>query len=287
MTIDEIVKNKVELANIKKLAIKHCDSVSNRPLKESADIAKSIEIPNEDDKSLQKVIANTYYWLDSHEDVHVKGTFTKSIQENKRKIYHLDNHDSKNGYRSKVGNVKDIQEVEVRWRDLGINKNGKTICVIGVTELNEDYNKQVFDAYENGEIDQHSVGMVYLDMVLAVNDKNYPEEYKNWNDVYPLLGNPEEADSLGYFWIQKQAKLKEFSCVLWDGSNSLTPAIKNENMQMCDTCKTDTPNLVVDSGAIICKVCGTKKAEKSLLEQEPAEATQKTELEKFYLNIKV
>lgn len=69
--------------------------------------------------------------------------------------------------------------------------------------------------------------MVYLDMQLAVNDKQYPEELKAWNEVYPLLGNPEEADILGFFWVQKQAKLKEISCVLWDGSNALTPAIKN------------------------------------------------------------
>lgn len=227
MTIAEIVKNKVELSNIKKLAIKHTDGVSNRPLKDSDSISKSMELPNEDDNALQKVIANTYYWVDSHQDVHVKGTFTKSIKENLPKIYHLDNHDSKNGFRSKVGNVKDIQEVEVKWEDLGIKKQGKTICVIGTTELIEDYNKQVFDAYKNGEIDQHSVGMVYLDMQLAVNDKQYPEELKAWNEVYPLLGNPEEADRLGFFWVQKQAKLKEISCVLWDGSNALTPAIKN------------------------------------------------------------
>lgn len=226
MTIAEIVKNKVELSNIKKLAIKHTDGVSNRPLKDSDSISKSMELPNEDDNALQKVIANTYYWVDSHQDVHVKGTFTKSIKENLPKIYHLDNHDSKNGFRSKVGNVKDIQEVEVKWEDLGIKKQGKTICVIGTTELIEDYNKQVFDAYKNGEIDQHSVGMVYLDMQLAVNDKQYPEELKAWNEVYPLLGNPEEADRLGFFWVQKQAKLKEISCVLWDGSNALTPAIK-------------------------------------------------------------
>lgn len=227
MTIAEIVKNKVELSNIKKLAIKHTDGVSNRPLKDSDSISKSMELPNEDDNALQKVIANTYYWVDSHQDVHVKGTFTKSIKENLPKIYHLDNHDSKNGFRSKVGNVKDIQEVEVKWEDLGIKKQGKTICVIGTTELIEDYNKPVFDAYKNGEIDQHSVGMVYLDMQLAVNDKQYPEELKAWNEVYPLLGNPEEADRLGFFWVQKQAKLKEISCVLWDGSNALTPAIKN------------------------------------------------------------
>jgi phage head maturation protease len=237
MTIEEIVKNKVELANIKKLATKHTDCVSNKPLKNSDTIDKAIKLEGYNDGSLQKVIANTYYWLDSHQDVHVKGTFTKSIKENINKIYHLDNHDSKNGFRSKVGNVKDIQEIEVKWTDLGVDKEGNTICVVGSTELIEDYNKQVYDAYKNGEIDQHSVGMIYLDMQLAVNDKQYPEEFKVWNEIYPLLGNQEEADKLNYFWVQKQAKLKEISCVLWDGSNALTPSIK-QDIEVADTITT-------------------------------------------------
>ena len=255
MTIEEIYKNKEELSNIKKLAIKHTDCVSNRPVKESDCISKAIELKDYSGTDLQKVIANTYYWLDSHQDVHVKGTFTKSIKENANKIYHLDNHDSKNGFRSKVGNVKEIKEVEVKWKDLGVNKEGTTICVIGATELIEDYNKQVFDAYKNGEIDQHSVGMIYLDMQLAINDKQYPEEFKAWNEVYPLLGNPEEADKLNYFWIQKQAKLKEISCVLWDGSNSLTPSIKQDIEPLKDT-----------------------------LDTEPTDVTQTTELLKQLLN---
>jgi hypothetical protein len=59
---------------------------------------------------LTKAVANTYYWLDSHGDVHVKGCFTKSIKETLSKIFHLDNHDSSNGFRSKVGNVKNVLE---------------------------------------------------------------------------------------------------------------------------------------------------------------------------------
>jgi hypothetical protein len=79
--------------------------------------------------------------------------------------------------------------------------------------------------------------MIYLDMQLAVNDKQYPEEFKVWNEIYPLLGNQEEADKLNYFWVQKQAKLKEISCVLWDGSNALTPSIK-QDIEVADTITT-------------------------------------------------
>jgi hypothetical protein len=103
----------------------------------------------------------------------------------------------------------------VPWRSLGVDKDGNTICVVGISELIEEYNRQVYDAYKNNEIDQHSVGMIYVNIDLAVNNPESELEFKNWNEVYPLLGNPEKADAKGYFWIIREAKLKEYSCVLW------------------------------------------------------------------------
>lgn len=224
MTIDEIVKNKRELIELKKTAVKHSDPSINIPLKD-LEVSKDVAVDGYD--GLCKVIANTYYWLDTHGDVHVKGCFSNTIKQNLKSIFHLDNHNSENGFRSKVGNVKNVAEIPVKWISLGVEKQSETICVLGVSELISEYNKQVFDAYENGEVKQHSVGMIYVNIALAVNDENYPEEYKEWLSVYPLLGNPEKADERGYFWVVKEAKLKEYSCLLWDGSNSLTPTAKN------------------------------------------------------------
>lgn len=226
MTIEEIVKNKVDLINIKKIAVKHTDGVSSLPIKENENIQKAIDLGLAFD-GLQKVVANTYYWLDSHGDVHVRGCFTQSIKQNLSKIYHLDNHDSSGGFRSKVGNVREIKETTVKWRDLGVDIDGETISLIGYTELIEDYNKQVYNAYKLGQIDQHSVGMQYVNIVLAVNNPEYEEEFKNWNEVYPSLGNKSKADAMGYLWVIREAKLKEYSCLLWNGSNELTPAVKN------------------------------------------------------------
>lgn len=224
MTIEEIIKRKDEIIAIKKTAIKYSDLVKTVPIKEDTTSVTKLELNDEQNNNI-KVIANTYYWLDSHGDVHVKGCFTKSIKENANKIFHFDNH--KHSFSSKVGNVKSVIEKNVNWRDLGIDKDGKTICVIGETELIEDYNCQVYEAYKNNEIDQHSVGMIYVNLQLAVNSPTETEAYKLWNDIYPLLGNPEKADEQGYFWVVKEAKLKEYSCVLWNGSNTLTPSLKN------------------------------------------------------------
>ena len=225
MTLEEILKDKQEAINIKKSAYKHSDVVDNHIIKEDNENVTKLLLEDEEQNNVIKVIANTYYWLDSHGDVHVKGTFTKSIKENQGKIFHFDNHE--HSFNSKVGNVKSVKEVNVNWTDLGVNKDGKTICVIGETELIEDYNCQVYDAYKNNEVNQHSVGMQYVNLQIAVNNPAEIEAYKLWNEVYPLLGNPETADKLGYFWVVKEAKLKEYSCVLWNGSNSLTPTMKN------------------------------------------------------------
>lgn len=225
MTLEEILKDKQEAINIKKSAYKHSDVVDNHIIKDGDVNVTKVILEDEEQNNVIKVIANTYYWLDSHGDVHVKGTFTKSIKENQGKIFHFDNHE--HSFNSKVGNVKSVKEVNVNWSDLGVNKDGKTICVIGETELVEDYNCQVYDAYKNNEVNQHSVGMQYVNLQIAVNNPAEIEAYKLWNEVYPMLGNPETADKSGYFWVVKEAKLKEYSCVLWNGSNSLTPTMKN------------------------------------------------------------
>lgn len=240
MTIEEIVKNKKELIALKKTTIKHSDPAINIPLK---DLETNKEVIIDGYDGLCKVIANTYYWLDSHGDVHVKGCFSNTIKQNLKSIFHLDNHNSENGFRSKVGNVKNVAEIPVKWSAFGVEKEGETVCVLGVSELIQDYNRQVYDAYENGEVKQHSVGMIYVNITLAVNDENYPEEYKEWLSVYPLLGNPEKADKDRYFWVIKEAKLKEYSCLLWDGSNPLTPTAKDNIEPSNDTQKDEPTNV--------------------------------------------
>ena len=224
-----LIANKSELIQLKEAnANKHADACTFSSLNDEVTVKaiSSNKLPKDDAESgviYRSVIANTYYWLDSHDDVHVKGTFTKSLNENKSRVRHT--HDHVQMITAKVANVLDIYEKSVSWQDLGINKEGKTICLISDSAIKQTYNQQIFDAYKDGEIDQHSVEMIYQKMALAVNDPDQKEEYKEWNNVFPLLGNQEKALALGYFFVQKEAKLKAFSCVV-EGSNSLTPTIE-------------------------------------------------------------
>lgn len=220
-----LITNKKELLELKKASLK-CADVVITPQEEK--VQKALFTEYQDDPTTGKIkrdiITNTYNWLDSHGDVHVGNTFQKSISERATKVFHL--HDHKHEVTAKVGQTLEIKEVAVDWMDLGVNKLGSTTVLMATTEIKEKLNKDVFFQYLDNEIDQHSVGMRYVKIDLAVNDEEYKEEFSTWNKYIEKLGNKEKAEQQGYFWAVKEAALVEYSAVLF-GSNELTPTVIN------------------------------------------------------------
>ena len=213
--------NKAEIIKAKKGEVKRAFEAGIdfkiKPLTIKSEANKAEDNENEIERT---IIGNTYYWLDSHDDVHVKGTFTKSINDNKDTIPHR--HDHINQVAAKVGKFKDVYEKEISWRDLGVDKDGTTISVFGDSVIKKAYNPSIFEQYKDGEINQHSVGMYYMDIQFCSDDINNAEEYKGWSTYINELGNKEKAIEQGYFFAIKEAKLIEISCVT-RGSNELTP----------------------------------------------------------------
>lgn len=221
MNIAEIVANKAELIQLKKAEVKTVNGGISSISKTANTTIKGVFKDNEG--SLERtIVGNTYLWMDSHNDVHAKGCFTKSVKENKS-IFHLHDHEFK--LTSKVGEPKKTYEEEIAWKDLGVNKSGMTQALFMDTEIFKDYNSQIFNEYKAGRINQHSVGMQYVKIDLAVNDESFEKEFKVWQDNIDTLGNPEKATEKGFFWLVKEAKLIEISAVLL-GSNELTPTQK-------------------------------------------------------------
>jgi len=182
---------------------------------------------NDEEKGILKrtIVANTYNWLDSHGDVHLNGIFAKSIQERGTRIPHL--HDHKFQLAAKVGRPLSFAEVDMKWRALGHPKNGDTVVLLMESQIEARLNKKVYEEYKDDAVDQHSVGMIYTKIELAANDDNYKSEYETWEEVFPLLGNKEEAEEAGFFFAVREAKLIEVSAVLL-GSNVLTPTLNNK-----------------------------------------------------------
>ena len=162
--------------------------------------------------------------MDSHDDVHLDNVFSKSISERKTKIFHLHDHEYKTT--SKVGEPLNVYEKQLAWSDLGINKSGVTMALMMDSEIMKEYNSLMFKQYLANKQSQHSVGMQYVNIQLAVNDKDYKDEYAAYKSYIDRIGNADKAAEQGYFWAVKEAKLLEISAVL-EGSNELTPTVAN------------------------------------------------------------
>lgn len=234
MNLEYILANKDEVIAMKKQAIKFSDSITSVV---SLGAVNKAENSNTTDTGMlnKTFVANTYNWMDSHDDVHVGNTFKKSISENKN-IFHLHDHEFKTT--AKVGTIKKTEEQQVSWKSLGVNKDGYTTSLVINSDIKKNYNTQVYDQYKNGEITQHSVGMQYVKIDLAVNNPDNVEEFATWNKYIDLIGNQDKAIEKGYFWAVKEAKLSEVSAVLM-GSNELTGMI-NEPSDDTQKSNTDT-----------------------------------------------
>jgi hypothetical protein len=86
------------------------------------------------------------------------------------------------------------------------------------------YNAIQFQMYLEGGVKQHSIGLQYIDLILALNDPEDKEHYRNWNKYLELSLNPEKAEREGFFFVSKEYRLIENSDVLY-GANELTPTI--------------------------------------------------------------
>ena len=227
--IDYLVKHNKEIIEFKKAVVKHTTPTTTEAENSSTFKALSTSKEHDTDSIIKRtVIGNTYNWLDSHGDVHLEGTFGKSISERQNKIWHLHDHEQK--ITAKVGIPSKIYEETVEWSDLGIKKAGTTTALMMDSDIRKDYNNLIFQEYKDGNIDQHSVGMYYVKIDFAVNDKDHKAEFKTWNDNIENIGNREKAEELGYFYAVKEAKLVEISAVL-QGSNELTPTIEAKDIE--------------------------------------------------------
>jgi len=100
-----------------------------------------------------------------------------------------------------------------------------TEALFADAEIQKSKNEARYNDYLNNEIDQHSVGMRYQDIQLAVNDQEeYPKEYATYQKYINKIGNRQEVEKQGYFFAVGKAYLAEYSAVI-AGSNELTPTL--------------------------------------------------------------
>lgn len=231
-----LVDNKKELISIKKSAEKRADAISCGYVDASIniDVNKS-DTPQEQANNIDalnvKVVINTTNFLDSHGDVHVNGIWNKSIKDNAEKGFlHLQEHD-RDFDKIISDNAKGYTK-SMAWKQLGFSYDGKTEALIFESTIERERNEFMLKQYSKGWVKNHSVGMRYVNIELAINSEAEwnKEEKAIWDEFYPIIANKEVADERGYFWVVKEAKIIEGSAVVM-GSNSATPTLENKDLQ--------------------------------------------------------
>lgn len=170
-----------------------------------------------------KVAINTTNIMDSCSDVHFPGLWTKSLQEGKI-IYHLQEH--KMQFDHIISDRVQASTKMMSWKELGYNFEGMTEVLVFDSAIEKARNPYMFDQYANGYVKNHSVGMRYIKVELAMNSESKfdAEEKKTWDKYISQVVNRSVVDEQGYFFAVTEAKVIEGSAVPM-GANYATPTI--------------------------------------------------------------
>jgi len=226
-------ENKPSLIALKKSTEKRADAISYVNSEVTNIVANKEEstTTTEIDKLQVKVVINTTNFIDSHNDLHINGIWNKSVSDNANKGFlHLQEHD-RDFDKVISDNAKGYIE-SVSWKYLGLPYNGKTEALIFDSLIEKKRNEFMFKQYANGWVKNHSVGMRYVKIDLAINSESEwdKDEKEVWDKYYSVIANKEVADERGYFWVVSEAKIIEGSAVVM-GSNSVTPTLSIENKE--------------------------------------------------------
>jgi hypothetical protein len=219
-----VKKNIREINFIKKQIFKSNSSVEGVILKNK--INPLIESISSDVIEVKAVI-NTTNIIDNYMDLHTATIWNKTVKDNPH-TYHLESHGRsfKDIIDSKAKQSNEI----MNFRDLGLDVDFQTVANINTFLIDKKDNPEMFKRYVNGDVHEHSVGMRYINLSLAMYDEDDQKEMDFFNEKLKEAVNPEIAIEKGYFWVVSEAKKIEGSAVLF-GANSITPTLYVKNFE--------------------------------------------------------
>ncbi len=227
---EALIKNKDEIINLKKAQIqKSFEKGTGLPAKflditRLAENTKGLDIDND----FYYVAVNSTRVLDSHEDLHLDGIWNKTVKEQQGKNYLVLDHKLEI-YQTAVRkeNIEMITAI-IPFSMVGKSYEGDTEALIYKFPKTKIIHPTAKEWLESGDDIEASVRMQYVKMSLAMNfqEEGYENEYKAYQQYYPLIANKEEFEEIDYFWAISEAKnVRESSLVLY-GSNNATGNIK-------------------------------------------------------------
>lgn len=174
-----------------------------------------------------KTIINTTNVIDSHLDLHLSGIWNKTVKDNPYS-FHLKQHERV--FESVLSRRAKSFNERMNFKDIGVAVDFEMDANINLFILERKKHSFMFDQYVDGDVNQHSVGMMYVDYDVAWYDEDSKKEMDFFNEMKALAINPEVADEAGYIWIVREAKKREGSAVVF-GSNSITPTLYVKNYE--------------------------------------------------------
>jgi hypothetical protein len=230
-----LIENKEEYYSVKKMQIKNADCVNHIIIENNIEqVNKGEGEAQQQDPTKLKITAviNTTNIYDSHGDVHIDGIWKQSLKSNKR-IYLLQEH--KATFDSVISRKVKATAEQMTFKELGYNYEGNTQALIFDAELSKEQNEKMFNRYKNNEVDNHSVGMMYVNLYLCIDssEKWAAEEKANYDKYITHVANKEDIQD-GVFWAVTEAKIIEGSAVLF-GSNPITPTLETESKTEIET----------------------------------------------------
>lgn len=229
-----LTSNKTSLIAQKKFEVKRGDPLFYSGSVET-DKGKTVKANTPIDNNRDSIdvvsVINTTYWLDSHGDVHINGLWKKSLFETKE-YYLLQEHTMT--FKGIITDEVKAYTKKIAWRTLGVDFDGYTEALVFDSKISKDRNTFMFDEYRKGHVKNHSVGMRYVKIELAIDDEDYKDEFSNWNKYIDSIANKDSAIAQGYFWAVTEAKCVEGSAVPI-GSNQITPTQSVKNIEPVTT----------------------------------------------------
>lgn len=231
----ELVLNKKTLLAAKKAVIKHADAISyNGNFQEKTEAIKAGNTDLRDVNTITvKAVSNAVNYFDSHGDVSMPGSWNRTAKNTKDGL-HLQEH--KMQFDKIISDEVKFSVEKMTWKDLGFDYEGETEVLMMESKVHKEDNPYMFERYIKGKVKNHSSGLRYVNIGLAINseEKWAREEKEIWDKYIDQIVNKEEVEEAGYFWVVFEQKIIENSAVP-KGSNPATPTISVESAESTST----------------------------------------------------
>lgn len=221
-------ENKELLRAQKKLQIKETDSIAySFAVNEKNEALKADEVnPSEINTLKIKIVINSCNLFDSHLDVSIEDSWNRTVK-NAKRVLLLEAHKAQ--FDKIISDEIELAIENISWKALGFEYEGKTQCLVFYATLRKDRNPFMFEQYAKGYVKEHSAGLRYMQVDIAINSEAEwnKEEKEVWDKYYPKIANKEDVDQYGYFWAVIEQQIREGSAVVF-GSNFATPTLSVE-----------------------------------------------------------